>query len=118
VTADDTLYRLDDQGWTKYSSPVKGPRALWGDKATAIWIAGDGGAGFFDGNDWRLVAGAPKHLRAVVGQGRQVWLGGPSGLWHGQAPAPKKPKTATKPKPKAATKPKPKATAKPKPKKS
>jgi hypothetical protein len=61
---------------------VAGPRALWGARPDARWLAGGGGRAVFDGTAWRRVADAPAPLTAVGGRGDgDVWIGGKRGLY-------------------------------------
>ena len=63
-------------------SPVTRPRAIWGARPDALWLAGEGGLACFDGKAWRQVPTAPAPLAAVAGRGAdEVWVGGERGLY-------------------------------------
>jgi hypothetical protein len=75
------VHAFDGATWTAAPSPIAGPRALWGARADALWLAGEGGLAFFDGSSWRRVNEAPAPLAAVLGRGEaDVWVGGAKGL--------------------------------------
>jgi hypothetical protein len=84
-TAADLVHAFDGTAWTASPSPVAHPRALWGARPAALWLAGDGGLAFFDGKAWRLVADAPAPLTAVAGRAGEVWVGGGRGLFRVEA---------------------------------
>jgi hypothetical protein len=80
-TAAARVHAFAGGAWTVTPSPITGPRALWGARADALWLAGDGGLAFFDGASWRRATDAPP-LLAVLGRSeRDVWAGGPRGLY-------------------------------------
>jgi hypothetical protein len=81
-TAAGRLHAFDGARWTVTPAPIEGPRALWGARADALWLAGDGGLAFWDGAAWHRVPGAPAPLAAVLGRDADdVWIGGAAGLY-------------------------------------
>jgi len=84
VAHEDAIYRYESGQWARLPCPVRGPRGLWGRSASDVWVVGTDGAAHFDGTSWRKVAGPEGPLIVVQGGfAEDVWLGGPSGLWHG-----------------------------------
>jgi len=81
-TTAQRVHTFDGVRWQTVASPVERPRALWGPRGDALWLAGEGGLGFFDGQVWRRVADAPAPFSAVAGRGEgEVWVGGDRGLF-------------------------------------
>lgn len=80
-TARDIVHTFDGTAWHAVPSPVAHPRALWGPRPDALWLAGEGGLALFDGKAWHRVAGAPAPLTAVAGRGDEAWIGGERGLY-------------------------------------
>jgi hypothetical protein len=75
------MHHFDGSAWRTSASPVSGPRSLWGD-ADTLWIAGDGGAAYFDGAKFQAVSGAPKGVRQVLGRSADdVWLCSDEGVF-------------------------------------
>lgn len=63
-------------------TPITGPRALWATGARDLWLAGDDGLAWFDGERWHRVLGAEPPLSCLVGRGTDVlWAGGARGLF-------------------------------------
>jgi hypothetical protein len=86
-TAAGRVHAFDGTTWTSIPSPIERPRALWGARADALWLAGDGGLAFFGGTTWRRVADAPAPLADVAGRGADdVWIGGERGLFRIEPP--------------------------------
>jgi len=76
------IHAFDGAAWSVAASPIDRPRALWGARPDALWLAGEGGLAFFDGRVWRRVADAPAPLAAVAGRSADdVWIGGDPGLF-------------------------------------
>jgi len=76
------LHTFDGARFVVSPSPVEGPRALWGARAEALWLVGDGGLAHFDGRRWLRATDAPGPLAAVAGRGAdEVWVGGQRGLF-------------------------------------
>jgi hypothetical protein len=81
-SAEGRIHTLEGGSWRVIPSPIDRPRALWGAREDALWLAGDGGLAFFDGRAWRRVEGAPAPLAAVSGRSADdVWIGGERGLF-------------------------------------
>ncbi len=81
-TAAGLVHRFDGAAWHATASVIARPRALWGARPDALWLAGDGGLAYFDGGGWQRVVGAPTPLTAVGGRGAdEVWIGGEGGLF-------------------------------------
>lgn len=86
VASQNAIYQYAGGSWSKASSPVQEPGAMWGSGAHDIWVVGKDGAGHFDGTQWSRVQGFDEELTAVLGRNaRDVWLGGPAGLVHCRA---------------------------------
>jgi hypothetical protein len=86
-TAAGRVHAFDGARWIAVPSPIERPRALWGARDDALWLAGEGGLAFFDGKVWRRVADAPAPLAAVAGRGAgEVWIGGERGLFRIEPP--------------------------------
>lgn len=87
-TGASRIHAYANGAWHVEPSPIRGPRALWGASADALWLAGDGGLAFFDGQSWRPASSAPAPLSVVLGRSADdVWVGGEHGLFHVE-PAP------------------------------
>jgi hypothetical protein len=87
-TGASRIHSYANGAWHVEPSPIRGPRALWGASPDALWLAGDGGLAFFDGQSWRLASSAPAPLSVVLGRSADdVWVGGEHGLFHVE-PAP------------------------------
>ncbi len=85
AASQDALYRQENEHWTRHTSPVRSPAALWASAANDVWVVGADGVGHFDGVRWMRVASLSEKLEHVAGRSpNDVWLGGPTGLWHGQ----------------------------------
>jgi hypothetical protein len=81
-TAAGRVHAFDGAGWQVVASPVERPRAIWGARKDALWLAGEGGLAFFDGSAWHRVKDAPAPLAVVAGRGEgEVWIGGERGLY-------------------------------------
>jgi hypothetical protein len=81
-TARGRVHFFDGAGWRVTASPVEGPRAIWGARADALWLVGDGGLACFDGAAWSRVTDAPGPLAVIAGRGADdVWVAGARGLF-------------------------------------
>lgn len=76
------LHTFDGASWQVTATPLAHPRAIWGTRADALWLAADEGLAFFDGATWRRVVEAPAPLSVVLGRSADdVWIGGSGGLF-------------------------------------
>jgi hypothetical protein len=75
--------RLVGGRWESTVAPVDKPLAIWGTTASDVWLVGVGGASHFDGKSWRRVPNVAGPLALVAGSGRNLWLGGESGVYRG-----------------------------------
>jgi hypothetical protein len=65
-------------------SPLKGPRKLWGRGADDLWLVGEGGVAHHDGAGWRRLKQPRGAFLDVNGNAKEVWVGGPAGVWVGR----------------------------------
>jgi hypothetical protein len=86
VTADDSIFHQRNDSWVARESPVAQPTSLWGTTDSDVWVVGNDGAGHFDGQDWRKVAGVTGPLSNVLGRDDEVWLAGDAGVWRATGP--------------------------------
>lgn len=78
------IYRHDGTAWRRHPSPVDAPRGLWSPDGRQLWVAGQSGAGYFDGRSWYRVGDIAGPLSEVIGLGRTLWFAGESGVWSGR----------------------------------
>lgn len=81
--ATSRLHHYDGTTWRSSASPVSGPRSVWGAE-DALWIAGDGGAATFAGDQLRQVGPAMKLAQVLGRSSKDVWLCGDSGVYRAQ----------------------------------
>jgi hypothetical protein len=84
---EDGLYQQVAGSWQRHPSPVRQPRGLWASRSGELWIAGQDGVGYFDGQRWWRSSAIPGPVHEVLGHRQQIWFAGPSGLWVTQRPA-------------------------------
>lgn len=76
------VHVLGSGGYAVVETPLAQPRAVWGARASAVWLVGEEGLARFDGSDWQRASGAPRGLRSVLGRSEhEVWVGGVDGLY-------------------------------------
>ena len=83
VPAEDAIYRREGGGWTRHAAPVHEPRGVWSHGAGKLWVVGQDGGAYFDGNQWSRIAKLSGPLTEVVGHQANLWFAGESGVWHG-----------------------------------
>ena len=81
VSTPRSLFHFCNAKWAELPSPVGEVSSWWGTRPDSIWLAGTGGAAYFDGTSFRLVSIAGP-LRVVRGRtDDEVWFGGDAGLF-------------------------------------
>lgn len=77
------LHHFDGAGWRSSAAPVTGPRSLWGSPET-MWVAGDSGAAYLEGDAFRKVAGVSRVAQVLGRSSQDVWLCTDSGVYRSQ----------------------------------
>jgi hypothetical protein len=83
VVEANAVTHLVNGRWETTSSPVSGPRALWGRASNDLWLVGLGGAAHFDGKAWLVVDGVTGPLSFVAYSQPDLWLAGAAGVYRG-----------------------------------
>jgi hypothetical protein len=80
------LHHFDGSSWHSSTSPVAGPRSLWGD-ADALWVAGDGGAAQLAAGTFQKISGVTQVAQVLGRSEGDVWLCGAEGVFRAERPA-------------------------------
>jgi hypothetical protein len=78
--ATSKLHHYDGKAWHSSTSPVTGPRSLWGDDES-LWMAGDGGAAVLHDGQVQKVTGQARVAQVLGRSAGDVWLCGAQGVF-------------------------------------
>lgn len=82
VLDDGALWRVSaDAGWTRSAVPLASARALTGTKSSDVWVAGEGGAAWTNGTNFRCLRELAVPLSGVTQAGEDIWLWGTAGAF-------------------------------------
>lgn len=74
------LHHFDGEAWHSVSSPVTGPRTIWG-SVESLWIGGDGGAAVFTDGSFQTLTPI-LHVAQILGRSADdVWLCASEGVF-------------------------------------
>ena len=81
VSTTSALFRYHDGAWSTLPLPLPEVTSWWGQTASSVWLAGNGGIAHFDGQGFRVLR-VPGQMRTIVGRANgEIWFGGQAGLF-------------------------------------